>query len=365
MSKPVCPPWNDSSKNLAREVARSLRRHRPTIMTRRGRGSLPDVGRSAFVYAREGRTSFSPSLRDNLRVFSYLLLGSRADVWHFFFAPNPRTSAAARIATSTRRIPSVHTVCSLPREVAALAHARFADVTVVLSRAAEARCLDAGIPASVVRRIPPAIAPLDVPTPTERSTLRATHGIGASAPVWLFPGDLEPGGGAEETIDAFASWGRREGRLVVAYRSKTARSAMHRSTLAARAHRLGLNHRVVWMGDTPRIHELVRLSDLVVLPARSPVAKMDYPLVVLEAMSMEKPVLVAEGTPAAELADAGGALAIPPVADAVAEAAHTLLSDSDASARQGAAARDLVLTVHDPFVIGARYEALYDEVANV
>ncbi|MDH4281277.1 MAG: hypothetical protein OEV36_01370 [Myxococcales bacterium] len=32
VSKPVAPPWNDSSKNLVRDVAGHLRRHRPIVM---------------------------------------------------------------------------------------------------------------------------------------------------------------------------------------------------------------------------------------------------------------------------------------------------------------------------------------------
>lgn len=364
VSKPVCPPWNDSSKNLARDLARSLQRHTAVVMTRRGRDGLSGVPRAAAVYPSARGSSFSPSLVDNAGVLAYLLLGSDADVWHFFFAPNRRSSVAAQIATSARRVPCVHTVCSLPSEIESVTRSLFADITVVLSRFAEARFLDAGVRASSLRLIPPAVAPLPSPTQADRTTLRRAHGIESSAAVWIFAGDVGPGGGALEAIDAFAASGLNDGRLLVACRDKTARSVEARTTLVERARRLGIADRVLWKGDTPKIHELLALSDLVVLPARSHAAKMDYPLVVLEAMCLERPVIVAEGAPAAELADQGGAVAVPPTADAVAAAATTLLSDSDAALALGRTARKRVLASHTPEVVGAQYETLYDELTR-
>ncbi len=104
VSKPVAPPWNDSSKNLVRDVAGHLKRHSPSLMRRSAR----------------------------LGIFQQLLIGRSPDVWHFFFAPNPKTSSAARFACAVRRVPSVHTVCSLPAEAVSARKVLFADLTVAI-----------------------------------------------------------------------------------------------------------------------------------------------------------------------------------------------------------------------------------------
>ena len=50
VSKPVAPPWNDSSKNLVRDIAGHLRRHSPVLMGRAGQTNPIDRGRVEAVY---------------------------------------------------------------------------------------------------------------------------------------------------------------------------------------------------------------------------------------------------------------------------------------------------------------------------
>ena len=45
VSKPVAPPWNDSSKNLVRDIAGHLQRHSPVLMGHPGQASPIDRGR--------------------------------------------------------------------------------------------------------------------------------------------------------------------------------------------------------------------------------------------------------------------------------------------------------------------------------
>jgi phosphatidylinositol alpha-1,6-mannosyltransferase len=79
VSKPVAPPWNDSSKNLVRDVASHLSRHAATVMTHAGdEHGLPGVASDA-VYATR-TADYAPALADNARVLARLLIGRRHDV---------------------------------------------------------------------------------------------------------------------------------------------------------------------------------------------------------------------------------------------------------------------------------------------
>ena len=73
-------------------------------------------------------------------------------------------------------------------------------------------------------------------------------------------------------------------------RARDAEEALRR-----RAAELNLSSRTIWVGETPHIHALLGASDAVVLPSTSLFAKMDYPLVLLEAMSLGRAVFVVEG----------------------------------------------------------------------
>ncbi|MGB5681020.1 MAG: glycosyltransferase, partial [Polyangiales bacterium] len=143
-------------------------------------------------------------------------------------------------------------------------------------------------------------------------------------------------------------------------RDKTRASAPARAALVDQARRWGIETRLRWLGETPDIHELLALSDFTVLPNRSPYAKMDYPLVALEAMCMGRPVLVGKGTPAEELAEDGAAVAVDPTGDALAAAVEALSRDNQGREALGREARALVLRRFSPIEVTAEYEVLYE-----
>lgn len=353
VSKPVAPPWNDSSKNLVRDLAGALRCVRGVTLARRGVGG---PGRAVYPAA-PGGGGFAPALRDQLAVLGALAV-SREPLWHFFFAPNPRTSTVGRWAARLRGRRSVHTVCSAPAAEVDPRAVLFADRTVVLSAATERRFLDAGVPAETLRRIPPSVPPLAALDDGTRGRIRAELEVPAGAPLVIYAGDLEVGGGAERSLELL----RRDDSVVLlmACRAKTPAAAREEARLRAT---LGPERgRVRWVGETDRILDLVGASDLLLLPSDSLYAKMDYPLVVLEAMAMGVPALVCEGTPAAELVDGGGVVAAEPAAAAA--VAAQLTADRGRLSALGRAGASAAERNHSPRAMARAYEAVYDELLD-
>jgi len=333
VSKPVAPPWNDSSKNLVRDVAGHLQRHRPVLVTGSHSG-----------------------------VFRKLLFGRSCDLWHFFFAPNPKTSTAARLARAIRGVPSVQTLCSMPLEGAPLKNLLFADVTVALSRTTYERFLRAGVSNDVLRIIPPCVPTLAAPTRVERLALRQKHGLPEAGAIWIYPGDLEFGGGAEIALRGFAAWNHSDAVLLMACRRKTPQADEALFRLRDRAKQWGVTSRVHWLGETPQIHELLGLSDFVIMVNPSAYAKMDYPLVVLESMCLGRAVLVGNETPCGELAGDGGAVAVDTNAEALAEAIEKLSADEPFRAALGRNAHSLAASKFSPQAVTESYERLYEEI---
>lgn len=362
VSKPIAPPWNDGSKNLARDIATHLQRHVPVVMGRRGQASPIRQARLEEVYGSSSEDGFAPGLRESSKVFRRLLLGPRADVWHFFFAPNPKSSTAARLARALRRVPSVHTVCSMPPQEARVRKLLFADVTVALSRASHRRLRQEGVPQSELRLIPPCVPALPLPTLAERTSVGKDFELPERAPVWIYPGDLEHGGGAEIALQGLAASNRRDAVLLMACRPKTPRAAEARERLEAQAKRWGIDTRVRWVGETPRIHALLAASDFVVMVNRDHFAKMDYPLVALEAMALGRTVLVGSQTPCAELAEQGGAWAVSADGEALAEAVERLSAEVERRRSLERQARALAATRFCPAAVAAAYERLYEEI---
>jgi glycosyltransferase involved in cell wall biosynthesis len=360
VGKPIEPPWNDSSKNLARDLVTSMEKHVPVVLARK---SAPHPGGRARVDAifSDAATGFQPAVTEKAKLLARIAR-AREPLVHFFFAPNMATSTASRSVVAARRLRSVHTICSAPHQDVDLRWVLFADVQVVLSKHTERRFLDAGIAPSRVRRIPPSIPVLDVPSSAERAAVRREFALPERAFLVVFPGDLEFGNGAATMIEAIAGMRDENVVLVMACRTKTERSRTKDTELRALALTLGAAHRVHWTGETRRIHALLGAADLVCLPTDSLYAKMDYPLVLLEAMSMERPVVVARGTPAEELARGGAAMSVDPGVDDVVAAIEQLKNDPAAAHAIGVSGRSRVLAEHTQKAMARAYEALYDEL---
>lgn len=361
VSKPIAPPWNDSGKNLVRDLARGLTRHRATLMVRPE--SDPNAGASltrAVYAARSG--GFAPALADNARVFSYLLTARGHDLWHFFFAPNRKSNLAGRLATGVRRKRTVHTISSAPRDVRAIAPQLFAEQNVVLSRHTEQRFLDAGLEASRLTRIAPAIEPLTPPTDAQRDVFRGLLGLPSGVPLVVYPGDLEFGEGARLAVESLRGLATQGVHLVLACRAKTRRATEAEASLRERVVRWGLERQVHWVGETPHIHALLATADVVCLSSTDLYAKMDYPLVLLEAMSLGRPVIVAKGSAAEEITEGNAARAIEPTVDALASATSALLDDAGGARELGARAILAVKARFSHHVMAAAYEALYDQM---
>ncbi len=361
VSKPLGPPWNDGSKNLARDLVEGLAelasRHRTTVFAPRTLDAAgPALGGTTTL--RTASTKLGPEVI--ARMLVTLATERRAGLWHFFFAPNPRTSTVARALARARRRPTVQTVASAPPREADLASLLFGDRVVVLSRATELRALEGGFDRRRLLRIGATTRAPAPPTPGELGLVRRQHALSTDRFVVCFPGDLEHGSGADLLLDACArAQRRRELILVMACRAKTPRSRERRAELSVRAARAGVETR--WVGETPMIHALLAASDLVALPTDTLYAKVDHPIVLLEAMHLGRPVLVTEGTAAFELAEDGGALGSPHEAAAVAAILDDLVDHRPAwlaaGARAAAAAAERTITG-----MARAYDSIYDEL---
>lgn len=367
VTKPFGPPWRDSSKNLARDLATHGRRYRYRVLAPRGSPLPAGPILPERIYRDPG--SYEPGLAQNLRVLARLALGSQGErAWHFFHAPNPRTAAGARgvLAIPGRRLPTLHTVCSLPAAGVSLSESCFADRTVVLSAHTETLMNRAGV-RGVVRADP--CVPLPA-RPEPISHVRAREALGLrEAPVVLFAGDLEIGRGAPTFVAAMPRVARAipEAQFILACRSKTPLSRMAEEELKALVRGSGLMDRTRFLGETDRMVEILLAADLQVMPARNLEKKMDYPLVLLEGFARMLPAVVGTAPSLMELAELpGGPVVTAPSDDPEAVAAQVvaLLKDERRRAAMARAARRAAETRFHPARFAETCEGLYDELLH-
>ncbi|MBK8215693.1 MAG: glycosyltransferase family 4 protein [Myxococcales bacterium] len=363
VSKPIAPPWHDGSKNLVRDVAENLVDAVPTVMTTEAFSEANDLRpfvRVEPVY-REGG-GFSPALFANARVLSRLLRGEPHDLWHFVFAPNPASSAAALFAKRFRRAlgfrgPVVQTIASAPRSFDGVARLVFGDRVVALSEWTRGRLVGAGVKGVPIEVIPPCARAPEVPAEADVEALRQKHGLFGK--VVLYPGDIEHSRGARNVVSAFPGMLSRhpDVTLVLACRKKTPRAEGAERELSDAIARAGLSSKVRFVGEVASMPTLLAASDVVAFPVDDLYGKVDVPLVLLEALALGVPMVVAGGGPLEALGDAAHVV---PLGDdeALAHAVVTLFSP-DARARAAEAGKELHRARFSPEVVGRAHDRLY------
>lgn len=359
VSKPVVPPWSDSGKNLVRDVARAGSRYHYHLMSTRGAEPLADHCVMEPVYSTKG--AYSPGLGQSLSVLARLWKPDRLPIYHFFFAPNKKTSSVARMVFRFKRRRTVHTICSVPRDFQGLEEVLFADRMVALSR--HTKALFEKHSNRPVIHIPPCI-PIDTQVSDERMrTVVERLGL-PNRPLVLFAGDYQFSNAAKVCCGALPRiLADTEAHFVFACRIKQEASRGIEAQVKAEVEALGLAERVSFLNEVDDMEALAAAVAINVLPADSLYAKMDIPLVLLESLREGVPIVVSDHGPLPELMerDVGRCVATGD-SEALAGAVVELMKSAELRRSLGDNGRQLVRDIYSPAPVAAAYEELYDSL---
>ena len=364
VSKALVPPWNDSSKNLARDIAfhcPSVRFHALTVPHYR---LGPSNIREEDLYSRQG--ALRNSLWNQTKIFFRLLKPDDIDIAHFFFAPNRNTSRMAALAMNMKGTQaSIHTVCSMPENFDSTSELLFADITVTVSETARARFVAHG--ARSVRCIHPGVALQNAPSKEDRKVLRRTFDLPENKLLALYAGDLEFSNAAQTLVESLPElMPYKNMDLVFCTRVKTERAKAAAGTLKMRIAELGAESRVHLVPPQDDLLPLISAMDLMILTPDTLYAKMDLPLVLLEAMSLGIPAVLSDLPSLREAFDDATAGLFVPHSDAKA-LAHAILDMFDNEPKRlayGRAAMDIARERFSLERLGRDYEALYREIGG-
>lgn len=365
VSKPIAPPFRDGTKCLVRDVATNLERVSPVVMSVKGAPPLaPAAGaqlpRLEPVYAKE--REFAPGFLQNARPAVWLLSSRGYRLWHFVFAPNPRTSAIGRILSRLKGARVIQTIASPPRSFVGIERLLFGEIVVAQSGFTKARVAaryrELGLSPPRIEVIPPPVGELG-PFATEiTQRVRRQFGIPSKAPVVVYPGDLETSSGAEATAELVAPLRRAlpDSIVVFAYRAKTPKAFEVERALKRRLP----EDAVRFISQIDNVLHLIATCTAVVFPVDDVTGKVDLPIVLLEAMALGVPVIAYDYGPLAELTGAR----FVECADGPGLLSATLEVARAKDVRDGiiAAQKRSVLERHGARVVARAYEHLYEEL---
>jgi phosphatidylinositol alpha-1,6-mannosyltransferase len=305
-----------------------------------------------------------PTAREKIRTAGFMIrYAPGADLLHVVASLNRPSRWAADTLRAWRAVfrkPVIHTVPSIGDAAPDRRH--FAgDLTVVVSDHTRDLLMEAGV-ANVARVYPPLDERKLAAAPELVGQLRAEHALGDRAV--LYPAHYGPDSGIKEMIEAFTRLPEElnDAVLVMACRTHVGQDpeqeAQRVATWAAEA---GIGDRVRVLGNVKAMPALIRACAVTALvPARLS-SKMDLPLVVLEALALGRPAIVADRAPMSEGLLGNGGFAVP-FGDipALAVALARLLQDPRLREELGARGRAAVLNQCDPERVARRYEEFYE-----
>lgn len=236
---------------------------------------------------------------------------------------------------------------------------RFTGRIVCCSDAVKRFVLDGeGIPPSKIEVIYNGVESGPFGRPFDRRTLRASLGIGPEDKVMITVASLTGKKGHRFSLKALNDIVKS--RPDVKY--LIVGDGMLRDDLARRVDGLGLNGSVIFTGRRSDIPDLLRSSDIYVMPS----VVEGLPLSAVEAMAAGLPVVGADVGGVSEVVRDGstGILVPPKDPGALAGAVSSLLGDDDASARMGADGKKVFLEEFSSTVMISKIEGLYEELVS-
>src|SRR6266498_3916689 len=352
----LAAPWNGADKNLARLIAQSDSNNQFIVQTGIDEAWLPHVSA-----VRLPSTSPTPTNLEKLRGFSYLVRHTRdVDLVHVVASLSNPSRLTARLLhgwLAACRKPFVHTLPSIG-DITIKRHNFAGDITVVVSEHTRQLLTDHGVP-KVIRIFPP-LDERHLHPSTSATELAERLALGPRAV--LYPAHYGPQSGISEIIRAFAQLPATldDATLVLACRTQpgqdSAREAQHAMAFAATA---GIAHRVRVIDNVSDMPALITACMVMALVPGKLASKMDLPLVVLEALVLERPVIISDKLPMSEALFGGGFAVRHGDVTALTAALAQLLLDSNLRAKLAAQGRAAVLQQCHPVRVVDRYKQIY------
>ena len=364
ITRPILPPWNEGSKNMAWQIAQRARHHRFHLMT--VRSITPPLNNNSviwnYVYTDQNFVT-----KQKLRLLWHLASRNpEADIYHFLFVPTLQTSHLFSPIVHLKRKYSIQTVPSIYKSNLSLKQVRtlfFADKVVVISDWTANKLLSLGL--ENVVRINAGIN-LEIFKPTaNQSTLRKKFRLPLDAPVVLFSGELSRLDSAAIMLAIIRRVLDEDAKIhfVFACPIRKPTDMTVRQEVQQKIRGWGLSDSVSFVGEVDDFSSLLNACDVLAYPVARMTGKIDTPLTILEAMATEMPVILTDLPPLNEILKAPAGIVVPVGNEkAFAHAIIELSNDENLRREMGRTGREVVRAYYNIETMVKAYEELYEKL---
>jgi phosphatidylinositol alpha-1,6-mannosyltransferase len=289
LTRPICPPWDEGSKNFAYTLAKNAGDFEIHLLTCGKVKDLPENVIQHSIYS-------SPKLNftQKLKLLRFLRKFDNYDIIHSLFTPTKMNSLFLR-SNLKKGAKIIQTVATLREDLYAKDDFKkilFGDKIVTYSDYAKEKLEKIGF--NKVKRIYPGID-IDKYSPAPKSPeLMEKFKTSESDFVINYTGEYVRLGDMDDVIAAFSDLVKhhQKFKLHLAVRVKNQKDAEKKREIIAKLKKENILGKVAFIDDgSYTMEEIYNLCDISIFPARTMAGKFDIPLAVIEAMACGKPVI--------------------------------------------------------------------------
>lgn len=364
VTRPLCPPWDEASKNFAYFLAKTLSGFNVSILTHGKLDGLPDSVSQKQIYG-SGRFDLKAKIRLFVSLFGFR--GSY-DITHYLFTPTKLNSSIIRNFLRPSRGKTIQTVATLREDLYSeddLKKMLFADRIITYADQPKRRLEEMGF--AGVERIYPGID-LDHFRPAPKNPeLLKRFGFTKDDFIVSYVGEYARLGATDMLADAMIKYHREHPdspvRFFWALRLKNEADVAKKNEVMGKFKEAGLGnlfHCSDTFGDLPGLYNL---ADIVAFPVGDMKGKFDIPLVVIEAYACAKPVILSDIPLFREFSDDSISVTIPRGdGDAFLAAVERFDNDRTLAKMMGLAARAYAEKEFDLKQTAKQYAAVYENL---
>ena len=353
VTRPLGSPWNEGGKNLAYGIAKNIKNHKIHLLVRENFNEK--IGTNIVLHRiYPSKHKYNISYLEKLKLFYFLLKIKNIDIYHFIYTPELYSSRINKFLINLKSKKSIQTI---PTRLKNISNGLFfSDKIVTISDFTKNLLLkrkiknvvkiNTGIDANYFK-------------PFRKDLKLSKKFVGKF--IVLIPIDLEKEKGSRIMLKVIESMKDVNNILFIfSYRS-TKKRILERKYLENNLAKLGLSEKVLFVKDPKDVRSLINISSIVVYPAIDTYEKHEIPMILLESMSMEKPVIVWDIEPINEIINGNEGVKVGNYKD-MKKAILKFVNDKNLVNKSGKLARKRAVTNFNIIKTAENYEKLYDNI---
>jgi len=293
VTRPICPPWDEASKNFAYTLAKSIADFDFYLLTNDVVPNLPENIHQKLIY-----TSNGFSYLQKIRLIKYLRkIKNDFDILHYLFTPTKQNSFLIKKFAGHGKAKSIQTIATLREDLFSREEIKklmFGDIIITYSKYAKGTLEKMGF--KNVEQIYPGID-LDLYSPAPKNiSLMQQLGITFDDFVVVYPGEFTRLGNINNLINKIIQYSnilnKNKIKIVLAFRVKNKKDFEKKEELKKILKEKKMESQILLPETFTTMEKVYNLSNVVIFPVENMKGKFDVPLAIIEAMACAKPVII-------------------------------------------------------------------------